>query len=195
MGHQHGLGLGPQQSSQCRKEHHRGIVWLVDKDWLLDIVDFFLGLDNWGVDSLGSLEDSWDSNWEMWGGWLQDSGGVSGDIVGLTVVHLLGDNWGWLVDSCDSLTLSNSGVWSWGCWGNMVDWVMDNGSGSVVFWAISWDSSWSGSSIGNWGSGNSSNWSSSHSWGSYSVIRWSTVGASQDKSKCHKRFHVASSTE
>merc|ERR1719250_98696 len=47
----------------------RGINLALNKDWALDVVDLSLGLDNGGVDSLGSLEDSWDSNGKM-GGWL-----------------------------------------------------------------------------------------------------------------------------
>merc|ERR1712213_211370 len=68
----------------------RGIIRLVDKDGLLDIVDLSLGLDNWGVDGLGSLQDSWDSNWKMWGSGLKDSGVVSGHIAGLSIVKLVG---------------------------------------------------------------------------------------------------------
>merc|ERR1711915_965678 len=68
-------------------------------DWGLDIVDLSLGLDNRGIDSLGSLEDSWDSNWKMGGGWLMDLGGISRNIAGLSIVNLLGDNWCGLVSS------------------------------------------------------------------------------------------------
>merc|ERR1712128_378662 len=70
----------------------RGINLALNKDGILDIVDF----------SLGSLKDSWDSDGKMGGGWLVDLGGISGHIAGLSKVHLLGDNWGGLVDCGDS---------------------------------------------------------------------------------------------
>merc|ERR1719204_2440779 len=117
----------------------RGIIRLVDKDGLLDIVDLSLGLDNWGVDGLGSLQDSWDSNWKMWGSGLKDSGVVTGDIAGLSIVNLLGHNWSWLVHSCHTLSLGNCG----------------------------------------------------HSWGGNSIVRWSAIGTSKNKSESHKRFHDA----
>merc|ERR1712029_11471 len=77
-------------------------------NWDGDIVDLSLGLDNRGVDSLGSLEDSWNSNWKMGGGWLMDLGGISGNIAGLSIVNLLGDNWCGLVNGGDSGSLSSS---------------------------------------------------------------------------------------
>merc|ERR1712223_989367 len=67
----------------------RGINLALNKDRALDVVDLSLGLDNGGVDSLGSLEDSWDSDGKMRGGWLVDLSGVSGHIAGLAEVHLL----------------------------------------------------------------------------------------------------------
>merc|ERR1712228_408837 len=88
----------------------RSIIRLLDMDWGLGIVDLSLGLDNRGVDSLGSLEDSWNSNWKMGGGRLVDLGGISGNIAGLSIVNLLGDNWCGLVNSGDSGSLSSSGV-------------------------------------------------------------------------------------
>jgi len=157
----------------------RGIIRLVDKDGLLDIVDLSLGLDNWGVDGLGSLQDSWDSNWKMWGSGLKDSGVVSGDIAGLSIVNLLGHNWSWLVHSCHTLSLGNCGVWSWGSWGNIVDGVGDNSTSGVVLRSISWDGCW----------GSSSN--CGHSWGGNSIVRWSAIGTSKNKSESHKRFHDA----
>ena len=170
----------------------RSIVWLVDKDGFLDVVDLSLGLDNGSVDGLGSLEDSWDLDGEVRSGGLQDSGGVSGDIVGLTKVDLLGDHGGGLVDSGDTLGLSNSGVWSWSWGSNMVDRVLDNGSGSVVLRSIGRDSSCGGSSIGG-----SHSWSShgSHCWSSNSVVARSSVSTSQDKSKCHLKHKEYVSTE
>jgi len=161
----------------------RGIVWLLDLDWGLDVVDLLLGLDNWGVDGLGSLEDGWDSDGEMGGGGLQDFGGVAGDVVGGAVVDLLGDNWGGLVDGGHALTLVGGGVGGGGGWGNIVDGVGHHGTSGVVL----------GSVGGDWGSG-SSYWGSgvaNSCWGSHGNISWGTVGASQDKSKCHKRSHYA----
>lgn len=70
----------------------RGINLALNKDGILDIVDFSLGLDNWGKDSVGSLEDSWDRDGKMGGGWLVDPGGISGHIAGLSKMNLLGDN-------------------------------------------------------------------------------------------------------
>jgi len=161
----------------------RGIVWLLDLDWGLDIVDLLLDLDDWGVDGLGSLQDSWDGDGEMRGSGLQDSGGVSGDVAGLSQVDLLGDNWGGLVDGGDSLSLVSGGVWGGGSWSNIVDGVGHHGTSRVVLRSVG----------GNWSSG-SSYWGSSvadSSWGSHGNISWGTVGASQDKSKCHKRSHYA----
>ena len=83
----------------------RGINLALNKDWALDIVDLSLCLDNGGIDGLGSLEDSWDSNGKMGGGWLVDLGGISGNIAGLSIVNLLGDNWCGLVNGGDSGSL------------------------------------------------------------------------------------------
>lgn len=92
----------------------RGIIrdgnLTLNQDRGLDIVDLDLFLDDGGIVSKGSLEDSWDSNGQMRGGRLQDSGVVSRDIVGLSKVDLLGDNGGRLVNSGNSGSLSNSGV-------------------------------------------------------------------------------------
>ena len=88
----------------------RSIIRLLDMDWVVDIVDLSLGLDNRGVDSLGSLEDSWDSNGKMGGSWLVDLGGISGNIAGLSIVNLLGDNWCGLVNGGDSGSQFSSGV-------------------------------------------------------------------------------------
>merc|ERR1719500_2060482 len=72
----------------------RSINLALNKDGVLDIVDFSLGLDNGGIDSVGSPEDSWDSDGKMRGCWLVDLGGISRNIAGLSKVHLLGDNCG-----------------------------------------------------------------------------------------------------
>merc|ERR1719490_625969 len=71
-----------------------GVIGLVDKDGLLDVVDLGLGLDNGGVVGLGSLEDGGDSDGQMGGGGLQDRGGVSGHVVGCAVMNLLVDGGG-----------------------------------------------------------------------------------------------------
>merc|ERR1712133_337839 len=74
-------------------------------DRLVDGVDLGLGLDNGGVDSLGSLEDGGDLDGEMGGGGLVDGGVVSGNVAGLAIVHLLGDNRGGLVNGGHTLSL------------------------------------------------------------------------------------------
>jgi len=189
----------------------RGINLALNEDGILDIVDFSLGLDNGGVDSVGSPEDSWDSDGKMGGGWLVDPGGISGHIAGLSKVHLLGDNWGGLVDGGHSSSLGCGGVRGRGSGGGICYWGMgDNGAGGVVL-----------SSVGNWGSDrgcgskrscgitktmNSSkrscgitktvNSSKSKS-GIAKVspsdghISGSAESASQNKGKCHKRSHIA----
>merc|ERR1712128_349294 len=120
----------------------RGINLALNKDGILDIVDFSLGLDNGSVDGAGSLKDSWDSNGKMGGGWLVDPGGISGHMAGLSKVHLLGDNWGGLVDGGDSSSRGGGGVRGRGSWGSISYWGMgNNGAGGVVL-----------SSVGNWGS-------------------------------------------
>jgi len=191
----------------------RGINLALNEDGILDIVDFSLGLDNGGVDSVGSLKDSWDSDGKMRGGWLVDLGGISGHIAGLSKVHLLGDNWGGLVDGGDSSSLGGSCVRGRGSGGGICYWGMgNNGASRVVL-----------SSIGNGGSG-------SYSWGSSSItkssrscsiakssrscsiakamdsseskssipdttsdsdISGSAESASHNKGKCHKRSHYA----
>ena len=82
----------------------------LNKDGSLDIVDLNLLVDDGSVDSLGSLEDSWDLDGEMGGGGLEDPGVVSRDIAALSIVDLLGDNGGRLVDGGGSRSLSNGGV-------------------------------------------------------------------------------------
>jgi len=177
----------------------RSIIRLLDMDWGLDIVDLSLGLDNRGVDSLGSLEDSWDSNGKMGGGWLVDLGGISGHIASLAKVNLLGNNRGGLVDSGYSSTLCGGGVRSRGG-GLSVSYrsVGDNRASRVML-----------SSIGNGGS-SSSNWSNSSNRGcsiaktmdssetkscevgaSYGHISRGAIGTSHHKGKGHKRSHDA----
>jgi len=177
----------------------RGINLALNKDWALDIVDLSLCLDNWGIDGLGSLEDSWDSNGKMGGGWLVDLGGISGHIASLAKVNLLGNNRGGLVDSGYSSTLCGGGVRSRGG-GLSVSYrsVGDNRASRVML-----------SSIGNGGS-SSSNWSNSSNRGcsiaktmdssetkscevgaSYGHISRGAIGTSHHKGKGHKRSHDA----
>jgi len=188
----------------------RSIIRLLDMDWGLDIVDLSLGLDNRGVDSLGSLEDSWDSNGKMGGSWLVDLGGISGNIAGLSIVNLLGDNWCGLVNGGDSSSLSSSGVRCWGSgFGIGYRSVGNNRASRVVLSSIG---NWGGSN--SWGSSNSNCGSSSSdsdsSWGSSIAktmntsktktsiantvegqISWGAEGTSHDKGKGCERFHVA----
>merc|ERR1719347_605624 len=74
----------------------------LNRNGSLDIMDLNLAVDDGSIDGLGSLEDGGDLDWEMRGGRLQDSGVVSGDIAGLSIVDLLGDDGLRLVDSGDS---------------------------------------------------------------------------------------------
>ena len=94
-----------------------------------------------------------DCDGKMEGGRLQDPGSVSGHIVGVAIVELLGDHRGGLVDSGHTLGLGlgHMGV---------------NGSGRAVLRAIG------GHSVG----GRSAVTHSGHG-----VVGGSTVGASQDK--------------
>jgi len=177
----------------------RGINLALNKDRALDIVDLSLGLDNGGVDSVGSLEDSWDSDGKMRGGWLVDLGGVSGHVAGLAEVHLLGDHRGRLVDGGHSSTLCGGGVRSRGSRLSIsYRGVGDNWASRVVL-----------SSISNGGSGSSSNWSNSSNWGSsiaktmdssktkscigasHGKISRGAIGTSHHKGKGHKRSHIA----
>merc|ERR1712038_1071529 len=107
----------------------RGINLALNKDRALDV-------DNGGVDSLGSLEDSWDSDGKMRGGWLVDLSGVSGHIAGLAEVHLLGDHRGRLVDGGHASTLGGGGVRSRGSRGSRLSisyrGVGDNWASRVV---------------------------------------------------------------
>jgi hypothetical protein len=109
-----------------------GIVRLVDEDGVLDLVNLLHGLDNGGVDSLGSPEDGWDGDGKVRGGGLDDPGGVAGHVVGLAQVDLLGDHWGGLVDGGDSGSLGGGGVGGGGGGGDVVDGMRDDGSGRVV---------------------------------------------------------------
>merc|ERR1719471_1170372 len=120
-----------------------------------------------GGGGLSSLEDSWDSDGEMGGGGLVDLGGVSGDVAGLAVVNLLGDNGSGLVNGGDTGALSMGGVRDWG--------MGDNGAGRVVL-----------SSVGNWSSGSHSGGGSNCGSSGYSNSRGSgsitkSVNSSESK--------------
>jgi len=114
---------------------------LVDEDWVLDLVNLLHGLHNGGVDSLGSPEDGGDGDGKVRGGWLDDPGGVAGDVVGLAEVDLLGDDRGGLVDGGDSLSLMDGGVRSRGRRSDVVHWVSHHSSGRVVLGSIGWHGS------------------------------------------------------
>ena len=128
----------------------RSIIRLLDMDWVVDIVDLSLGLDNRGVDSL-------DSNGKMGSSWLVDLGGISGNIAGLSIVNLLGDNWCGLVNGGDSGSLFSNGVRCWGS-GLGIGYrsVGNNRASRVVLGSIG---NWCGSD--SWGSSNSNCGSSS----------------------------------
>jgi len=117
---------------------------LVDVDWVLDLVNLLHGLHNGGVDSLASPEDGGDGDGKVRGGWLDDPGGVAGDVVGLAEVDLLGDDRGGLVDGGDSLALMDGGVRSRCRGSDVVDWVRHHSSGRVVLGTIGGDSSGGG---------------------------------------------------
>lgn len=125
----------------------RSIEGLVDEDGVLDLVNLLQGLDNGGVNSLGSPEDSWDSDGKMRGGRLDDPGGVAGHVVGLTEVDLLGDDRGGLVDGGDSSGLLDGGVRSRDGRSHVVDWVGNHGSGRVMLGTIGGHGSSRGSSV------------------------------------------------
>ena len=104
----------------------------LNQDRVLDLVDLNLLLDNGGVVSNGSLQDSGDRDGKMRGGRLEDPGGVAGDEAGLTEVHLLGDHGGGLVHGGDTGCLGGGGEGSRGSRGNVVDGVGDDGASRVV---------------------------------------------------------------
>merc|ERR1719373_894619 len=144
----------------------------------------------------------WGVAGKMGGSWLVDLGGISGNIAGLSIVNLLGDNWCGLVNGGNSSSLSSSGVRCRGS-GFSIGYrsMGNNGASRVVL-----------SSIGNWGGSNcgSSSSDSDSSWGSgvaktmdtsktktsiadtiEGQISWGAEGASHDKGKSCERFHVA----
>lgn len=82
----------------------------LDIHGLVDGVDLGLGLNDGGVDGLGSLKDGGDLDGEIGGGGLVDGGVVSGHVGGLAIVDLLGDNGGGLVDGGHTLGLGLGAV-------------------------------------------------------------------------------------
>jgi len=152
------------------------VVWLLDEDGVLNLVDLLLDLDDGSVDSLGSLEDGGDGDGKVRGGGLEDPGGVAGDVAGLSEVDLLGDDRGGLVDGGDALGLAVGGVRSRSGGLGVGDGVGDDGPGGVVLRSVGGDSR--GSSGGNCQGG-------SHQVGGGSE------STSQDKGKGHKRSHDA----
>jgi len=152
------------------------VEWLVDVDWVLHLVDLLLDLDNGSVDSLGSLEDGGDGDGKVRGGGLEDPGGVSGDVAGLSEVDLLGDDRGGLVDRGDSRGLAVGGVRSWGSGLGIGDGMRDNGTGSVVLGSI-------GGHRGRSRGGNCQ--------GGGHQLGGGSESTSQDKGKGHKRSHNA----
>jgi len=170
----------------------RGVIGLVDKDGLLDVVDLGLGLDNGGVDGLGSLEDGGDSDGQMGGGGLQDPGGVARDEAGLAKVHLLGDHGGGLVHGGDTGSLGGGGERSRGRRGNVVDGVGDDGASRVVVGA-------GGGRANGVGGGSDSVRGDTVADGSCDrgncvcdagSVLGRSEGAGQDEGECDKRPHV-----
>ena len=72
-------------------------VGLLHVHGLVDDVVVDAGLDDGGVDLLGALQGSGDSDVELGDDWLQDLGVIAGNVLLGAVVDLLGDHWGGLV--------------------------------------------------------------------------------------------------
>jgi len=105
VGHLNGDGLGDMDgggdlddSLNVFDDVIGGRVGFLDMDGLVDGVDLLLDLDDGGVDGLGTLQGGGDSDLEVGDGGLQDLGGVSGDVGGLSQVNLFGDDGGGFVD-------------------------------------------------------------------------------------------------
>merc|ERR1711970_1548470 len=144
----------------------RGINLALNKDRALDVVDLSLGLDNGGIDSVGSLEDSWDSNGKMRGGWLVDlgGGGVGSRGSRLSISYRgVGDN---RASRVVLSSISNGGSSS-------CNWSNSSNRGCSI--AKTMDSSKTKSCIG----------------ASHGKISRGAVSTSQDKGKGYKRSHSA----
>jgi len=76
----------------------------------VDGVDLGLLGDDGGVGGDGATEDGGDGDGEMRGGRFDDTGGVAGDVGGLTEMDLFGDDWLGLDDSGDTGSLGVGGV-------------------------------------------------------------------------------------
>merc|ERR1719348_2328792 len=153
----------------------------LDKDGGLDIVDLNLLVDDGGIHGLGSLEDGG----ELGGGGLEDPGVVSGDIAGLSIVDLLGDNGGRLVD--------RGGAWALGHGG-----VGGGGSGLGVGSGDGLNRSVGDKSVASRGRasavGDSSVHSACISSGGKAGHQGGAGGsthAAEDEGKCHERSHLA----
>jgi len=79
-------------------------------DGLVDGVHLSLGLDNGSVDRVGSLQVGAHADGQEGGGGLVDVGVVSGNVAGLSVVDLLGDDGSGLVEGGHTGGLGLSGV-------------------------------------------------------------------------------------
>merc|ERR550519_1514508 len=79
-------------------------------DGLVDGVHLSLGLDNRSVDRVGSLQVGAHADGQEGGGGLVDVGVVSGNVAGLSVVDLLGDDGSGLVEGGHTGGLGLSGV-------------------------------------------------------------------------------------
>merc|ERR1719447_1084424 len=165
---------------------------MLDQDGVLDLVDLNLLLDDGGVVSNGSLQDSGDRDGKMRGGGLGDPGGVAGDEAGLTKVHLLGDHGGGLVHGGDTFGLGGGGVGSRGRRGDVVDGVRDDGTGRVVVGA-------SGGRADGVGGGSDSVRGDAVAGGGSNGgdcvrdaggVLGRGAGAGQDEGECDKRPHV-----
>jgi len=160
----------------------RDVNWTLNEDGSLDVVDLDLLVNDGSVHSVGSLEDSWDLDGEIRGGRLEDPGVVSGNIAALSIVDLLGDDGGRLVDGGGSRALSNGGVGG-------------RGSGLGISLVNGLDRSVRDEAVSCGGRATAVGHSTSGV-GSSSIGRCSKEGkgrgpahCGQDKGKCHKRSH------
>jgi hypothetical protein len=164
----------------------------LNQDGVLDLVDLNLLLDDGGVVSNGSPQDSGDRDGKMRGGGLEDPGGVAGDEAGLAEVHLLGDHGGGLVHGGDTGCLGGGGEGSRGSRGDVVDGVGDDGASRVVVGA-------DGCRPDGVGGGSDSVSNDTVADGSCNrgncvrdagVVLGRSEGAGQDEGECNKRPHA-----
>lgn len=100
----------------------------LNQDGVLDVVDLNLLLDDGGVVGNRSLQDSGDRDGEMGRGRLQDPGGISRHEVSLSIMNLLGNNWGRLMDRGMAWALLGGCVGGGGGRSHIVNWVWYYGS-------------------------------------------------------------------